>query len=273
MTLLVNLFSQPTARAPPTPLRGRNPSRGRRRRSLSCKRSKSREKKQQVVLNESLRLRAQDIRQTQLWINSTFSNGNSLRQTAYELYVKDMGIVALPKIRVARHPMSEQYYCCDNRRLFIYRTLDLTIDCQEVNWTTEFQNKLNQKTYQEDYDNDERWCTDPSGLQQFREEFIEFLKSKADSRGNMVYVPRASVGFLLGRQYLTKRRMQYKYGVQITVAKHKYEADTFDVVPIFVNPHPKARLEKVSAALRNMKKMVNKVRTRDNETTFFPDTS
>ena len=218
------------------------------------------------------------IKPTQKWINDKFPGNKKdkrpekmLLDVAYELYMKDLGVDDFPTITVARHPKLDEnpYHCRDNRRLFLFKVLMIpSIKCEVLAWMPKF------KFLMENFDNlvvNKKILTNDEIVEQFRNQFIEHLKMKADNRGNLVFVPRNMVGFIVGRKQQTKFRMQSQYKVKIQIIKHKFESGgAFPVIPIGVEPRgERADAKNVSRCINNVKKMVNKLCDRNNVEKFF----
>lgn len=188
----------------------------------------------------------------------------------YELYVTDDNttIETYPTISIARHPKmsGNPYHTRDHKRLFVFQVLMLpSIPCLVLPWGEQFDMLMDR-----DLVRLQKLRTDADSVNAFREKFIEHLKMKADSRGNLVYVPRESVGFIVGRGHQSRRRMMREYDVNIQIVKHKFEAGgDFPVIPITIEPEPKKENAKVAKCIRNIKKMVNKMRGRNGEGAFF----
>eukprot|EP00928_Gymnodinium_smaydae_P073530 TRINITY_DN56718_c0_g1_i1.p1 TRINITY_DN56718_c0_g1~~TRINITY_DN56718_c0_g1_i1.p1 ORF type:complete len:1099 (+),score=127.76 TRINITY_DN56718_c0_g1_i1:27-3323(+) len=95
-------------------------------------------------------LRLDSIRQTQKTVNKTFSSGFSVLQAMVELASGRKLITDFPRLRVAFNERDGNWYSADNRRLFMQKVvapfLSLeVISVDEVNWTTEFDDKCDQQ--------------------------------------------------------------------------------------------------------------------------------
>lgn len=100
-----------------------------------------------VVLNPSLELDVADILFTQTHVRASFNNGTPLIDTALAMNRGELHSTDFPKIGVSRHPENGKYYSRDNRRLVLFKALEIeTVLCEEVKWFWDFDDKLNDPT-------------------------------------------------------------------------------------------------------------------------------
>eukprot|EP00392_Amoebophrya_sp_AT5.2_P012230 g12328.t1 len=233
-------------------------------------RSKSREPDRHIAAR--IDLATQFLFFTQAHVASAFRDGETLLATAYELFVKNMDPLRLPKICVANRENEVQstvYYSRDNRRLMIFKMLRLpTVPCELVYWKGDFDYRLRNRDTLVPLER-QHYTTDDAGITKFRADFIDVLQAKAAARGNMLYVPRGTVGFILGSKRRTQMQMQAAYGVKINVPRRAVQIDNFDVVPIFVEDKERIKKGGRVGCMRNIKKMVNKVEMRNGKSKFF----
>lgn len=248
-------------------------------RTASYGRSRSKSREPDRFISEHIDVEPQYLRFVQDHVASAFRNGATLLQTAYELFVKSMDPLDLPKICIANRedntatPASiTQYYSRDSRRLMIFKMLRLpTVPCAWAYWKGDWNYRLENRDRLVPPE-ERHYTTDDAGVAKFRADFIDFLQAKAAARGNMLYVPRGTVGFILGSQGRSQIKMEEEYGVKITAPRRAVQSNNFDVVPIFVEDNEQTAGKKKRgcvACMRNIKKMVNKVETRNGKLKFF----
>ncbi|CAK9083173.1 unnamed protein product [Durusdinium trenchii] len=126
------------------------------------------------------RLKPDEILNTQLTVNQTFSNGSNVLQAMADIVLGTKDVKDFPCIRVAWSVAGQCWYSADNRRLFIFKVvmplIDLTdIEVDEINWTSEFDCKNRQA---------ERWgkvwATHEKSVRQVRHKLLELLAGQGD---------------------------------------------------------------------------------------------
>lgn len=125
-------------------------------------------------------LEPQEIENTQLTVNTTFSCGASVMAAMAALVDGRQRVQDFPLIRVAWNEKGQKWYSADNRRLFIYKVVAPLIPLQHVevaviNWTSEFDCKTNQTARQ-----GKVWATHEKSVEQVRSQLLEALASGDD---------------------------------------------------------------------------------------------
>lgn len=121
------------------------------------------------------RLKPEEIQNTQLTVNRSFSCGGSVMKAMALLVTGAKRIEDFPLIRVAWSESGQRWYSADNRRLFIFKVVAPLLDLEDVevaviNWTSEFDCKNNQK---ERFG--EVWATHATSVAQVRHQLLEAM--------------------------------------------------------------------------------------------------
>lgn len=129
------------------------------------------------------RLKPEEIQNTQLTVNRSFTNGGSVRAAMAALVTGAKRIEDFPLIRVAWSESGQRWYSADNRRLFIFKVVAPLLDLEDVevaviNWTWEFDCKNNQK---ERFG--EVWATHATSVAQVRHQLLEAI-ARGDDLGS-----------------------------------------------------------------------------------------
>ena len=139
-----------------------------------------------VIIKNRKLMNPTDIKFTQKTVLKTFSDPSkpSVLELMQLIFDGAVNVEELPKIRVATPLNKEQpgnsFFSCDNRRLFLFKALLLKeIEVQWIEWTSEFDSKLDQNIRM---DPETRMEASDEGLNAFRKDFIKYCFENRERR-------------------------------------------------------------------------------------------
>jgi len=214
------------------------------------------------------------IRPTQGHLPNAFTfDGRTLLETAYDLFTLSKKPVAIKRDDIKKHlkdseiptvavalrpPKNTVWYARDNRRLFIFQMLRLkSVPCIEDKWKGNYDYKL--KHFDTIIPKEQRHYHS-SDVSKFRNDFKQHLVKKANESGDMLYIPRETVGYVIGNEGLTIKRKKWEYNVAIKIPRRPKQVENFDLVPMYIEDRDNGVGKKKGGregCINHLKKMVN----------------
>lgn len=256
----IALCAKPLIRKPKAPTKSSNKSSG------------PSSGEQTVVTQVNKLMNPEQIKFTQASVLKTFSDSSkpSLLTAMQQIFDGYLNIEDFPRIRIASRGNKESpgyFYTCDNRRLLLFKIRRVKeVSVKWIQWTSEFDAKLCQNIR---FHPQTRVMANTEGINAFRKVFVKLLfETSAENHDHsLLYIPKETVGYVIGTQGRTKEIISHKYATHVKIRplpiQHHASALT-DVVKISYREDLNAENEFVAGNTRKEHvKMVRKLLSRN----------